>query len=105
MSGYGKHTIVLIQYTPNRTTRTYHDYETVADAMNGICQLYEQKLKNMNPNYRNITYDISDLFTYIDQLSDLSCLVFNPQVNSYVPYSKEWIKTRIYTHLKKQANP
>ena len=33
----------------SKSTRTFSDFETVADAMNGICQLYEQRLKQMNP--------------------------------------------------------
>jgi len=98
-----KHTIVLAQFTQNRNTRTYMDYETVSQAMIGICQLYEQKLQMLNPNIRNITYDVSDLFGYIDELADLTCLVFNAQANAYIPYNKDWIKQRVYAHLKKLA--
>ena len=28
--------------------------------------MYEQKLKAQNPSHRNITYDISDLFFFVD---------------------------------------
>ena len=51
MAGAGapKHTIVLLQETASKSTRTFSDFESVADAMNGICQLYEQRLKQMNP--------------------------------------------------------
>ena len=35
--------------TASKSTRTFSDFETVGDAMNGICQLYEQRLKQMNP--------------------------------------------------------
>lgn len=41
----------------------------------GICGLYERKLKELNPAIRNITYDISDLYNFIDGLADLSALV------------------------------
>ena len=98
MSG-GKHTIVLVQTTASRATRTFHDYEGIGVAMDGvplphpahhagqqrgltvaswraagICAMYEQKLKAQNPSHRNITYDISDLFFFVDSLGDLSCL-------------------------------
>ena len=51
MAGAGapKHTIVLLQETASKSTRTFSDFESVADAMNGICQLYEQRLKQMTP--------------------------------------------------------
>jgi hypothetical protein len=42
----------------------------------GICGLYERKLKELNPAIRNITYDISDLYNFIDGLADLSALVY-----------------------------
>ena len=41
----------------------------------GVVKLYEAKLKQLNPQVRQITYDISDLFSYIDSLGDLSALV------------------------------
>jgi hypothetical protein len=41
----------------------------------GLCKLFEQKLKNMNPHQRNITYDVSELFAYIDGLGDLGILL------------------------------
>eukprot|EP00742_Colponemidia_sp_Colp-10_P007264 GILJ01007808.1.p1 GENE.GILJ01007808.1~~GILJ01007808.1.p1 ORF type:complete len:107 (+),score=16.56 GILJ01007808.1:42-362(+) len=102
-SGDSKHTIVLAQFTQNKNTRTYIDYENLNLALDGICQLYEQKLKLMNPHLKNITYDIAELFNYIDALGDLSCLVFSPSQNAYVPHNKEWIKTRVFEHLKKLA--
>ncbi len=37
--------------------------------------MYEEHLKRLNPNSPSITYDISHLFDFVDQLHDLSCLV------------------------------
>lgn len=42
----------------------------------GVCKMYEEHLKRMNPNSPSITYDISQLFDFIDDLADLSCLVW-----------------------------
>mmetsp|Transcript_46477 Transcript_46477/g.88749 ORF Transcript_46477/g.88749 Transcript_46477/m.88749 type:complete len:100 (+) Transcript_46477:109-408(+) len=97
------HTIVLLQMTQNTNTRTYLEFETVNLAMDGICQMFERRLKELNPNLRNITYDITDLYDFIDQLADMSCLVLNPQLNAYMPQNKEWMKKRAFQHLKKQA--
>lgn len=41
----------------------------------GICGQFEKRLKDANPNLRNITYDISDLYKYIEALTDMSALV------------------------------
>jgi hypothetical protein len=55
-------------------SRTYSDHKTVGVAMDAVVKMYEEKLKQLNPAVRNITYDISDLFAYIDSLYDLSAL-------------------------------
>eukprot|EP00002_Diphylleia_rotans_P023814 TRINITY_DN468_c0_g1_i1.p2 TRINITY_DN468_c0_g1~~TRINITY_DN468_c0_g1_i1.p2 ORF type:complete len:102 (-),score=27.18 TRINITY_DN468_c0_g1_i1:232-537(-) len=98
-----KHTIVLVQYTPDLRSRTFMDYEAVNQAVEGICGMYEQVLRQQHPNRADFTYDLTSLYAYIDKLTDMSCMVYEPSVNAYIPYNKEWIKKRIYDHLKKQA--
>ncbi len=71
----GKHTILLVQFTAAVTSRTYYDFETVPEAMNGVIKLYEQKLKQLNPSLKTITYDIADLFGFIDAVGDISALM------------------------------
>lgn len=50
------HTIVLVELTAG--SRTYDQYATVRAAMNGVCQLFEKRLKLQHPNKAQITYDI-----------------------------------------------
>jgi len=40
--------------------------------------MFEEKLKKQfaNTGRRDITYDVKDLWNYIDQLPDLGCLMF-----------------------------
>merc|ERR1711971_544475 len=57
-----------------------------------------------NTNIPSITYDISQLFDFIDQLADLSCLVYQRSSNTYAPYNKDWIKEKIYILLRRQAS-
>ncbi|XXG52618.1 hypothetical protein AAC387_Pa03g0897 [Persea americana] len=85
-----RHTIILMQTSQNRATRTFMDYDSISQAMDGICGLYERKLKDLNPAILNITYDIADLYNFIDGLADMSALV-------------HWIKQRTFQHLKKRA--
>ncbi len=75
------HTIVLVQPTASKSSRTFSDYENVTAAMDGVCGMFEKRLKELNPNMRQITYDINDLYRYIDMLHDLSALVFVPGVH------------------------
>merc|ERR1712168_887088 len=101
MTSTGQHTIVLIQPTKKPDGRTYSDFKTIHEAMEGVCKLFEEHLKRQNPTKPQITYDVADLFDFIDQLPDLCCLVF--EGDRYAPYNKEWIKERIYIMLRKQA--
>nr|CAD7401897.1 unnamed protein product [Timema poppensis] len=97
------HTIMLIQSGNKPETRTYSDYESVNECMEGVCKIYEEHLKQQNPNTPSITYDISQLFDFIDQVADLSCLVYQKSTNTYAPYNKDWIKEKIYVLLRRQA--
>ena len=85
--------------------------------------MYELHLKEDKPGMTTITYDISQLFDYIDKLTDLSCLVyvfvwiqidsvihffvfttrFQRSSNMYAPFPKDWIKEKIFVFLKREA--
>uniref|UniRef100_A0A2I3HZZ6 Enhancer of rudimentary homolog n=1 Tax=Nomascus leucogenys TaxID=61853 RepID=A0A2I3HZZ6_NOMLE len=75
------HTILLVQTTKRPEGRTYADYESVNECMEGVCKI-------MNPNSPSITYDISQLFDFINDLADLSCLVYRADTQTYQPYKK-----------------
>ncbi|KAF0303578.1 Enhancer of rudimentary [Amphibalanus amphitrite] len=98
------HTILLVQPSAKAESRSYSDYESVNECMEGVCKIYEEHLKRMNPNTPSITYDISQLFDFVDQLNDLSCLVYQKSSNTYAPYNKDWIKEKIYILLRRQAS-
>ncbi|KMT16947.1 hypothetical protein BVRB_2g044170 [Beta vulgaris subsp. vulgaris] len=92
-----------MQTSQNRASRTFMDYESISQAMDGICALYERKLKEINPTLRNISYDIGDLYNFIDGLADLSGLVYEHSIQAYLPYDREWIKQKALQRLKKLA--
>uniref|UniRef100_A0A8C6DR90 Enhancer of rudimentary homolog n=1 Tax=Moschus moschiferus TaxID=68415 RepID=A0A8C6DR90_MOSMO len=83
--------------------RTYADYESVNERTEGVCKMYEEHLKRMNPNSPSVTCDISWLSDLIDDLADLSCLVYRADTQTYQPYNKDWIKEKIDLLLHRQA--
>ncbi|XP_064603061.1 enhancer of rudimentary homolog [Liolophura sinensis] len=97
------HTILLVQPNTRPETRTYSDYDSVTECLEGVCKIYEEHLKRLNPDCPSITYDISQLFDFIDQLTDLCCLVYQKSLGTYVPHNKDWLKEKIYIMLRKQA--
>ena len=50
-----------------------------------------------------LSYDISDLHRYLDSLPQLVALI-QDQSGSYTPHEKDWIKKRVYLHLRNQAS-
>lgn len=69
------HTILLIQFTHDDNSRTFLDYEDIGRCVDGLCQLYEQKLKIQCEGEQEVSYDVSQLFGYLDSLKDLGALV------------------------------
>lgn len=68
-----------------------------------LCELYEKGVKEKLPHVRSISYDVSDLYSFLDNLQDISCLVFSSQLNAYLPRGREWIKQQLLTHLQQQS--
>eukprot|EP00298_Acanthocystis_sp_HF-20_P016109 c21381_g1_i1.p1 GENE.c21381_g1_i1~~c21381_g1_i1.p1 ORF type:complete len:100 (+),score=28.99 c21381_g1_i1:30-329(+) len=96
------HTILLHQATNQPSSRTYYDFDTIQAAVDHICTMYETRLKKNNPTAQNITYDISELFAWIDSQPDMACLVFEVQLQAYSPHPKDWIKQKVLSALRKQ---
>ena len=92
----------MIQPTQSKSSRTYLDYPSVNHAMDGapvavdtllaapllhsrsvalhlfpagLCKDFERKLRSLNPGMATITYDVADLYAYVDQMTDISALV------------------------------
>ena len=115
--------ILLVQSTESTASRTYVVFEAPAQAWDAVTRMcvwsalfharalsprspaaspacrYEDKLKGTLPGVASITYDVQDVFRYIDNLPDLSCLVLEGK--RYTPCGRDYVKAQIYAHLRK----
>ena len=98
------HTILLIQFTSDDTSKTFLDYDDIGRCVDGVCQLYEQRLKLQNSDKTEVTYDVSELFAYLDSLKDIGILVYNVNIKAYEPKGRDWLKQQLFSGLKGQAN-
>ncbi|XP_012511498.1 PREDICTED: enhancer of rudimentary homolog [Propithecus coquereli] len=73
------HTILLVQPTKRPEGRTYADYESVNECMEG----------EFNTNQK---LPVAFLF-----------LSYRADTQTYQPYNKDWIKEKIYVLLRRQA--
>jgi hypothetical protein len=75
-----RHVIVLVQFSETLGSRTFLDYDTLDGAMDGLCGIYEKELAVKKQPAG--TYDIKDLYAFMDQLADVSLLVFHEPVSA-----------------------
>lgn len=85
------------------STRTFFDFDTVRAALESIVSMFEKRLKELNPTLPTISYDIADLYAYLDTFHDFTALVLDPSCGKYDPFPKEWVKEQVFNLLKQQA--
>ncbi|XP_017985203.1 PREDICTED: enhancer of rudimentary homolog isoform X5 [Theobroma cacao] len=83
-----------MQTSQNRAPRTFVDYDSISQAMDGIRGLYERKLKKLNPATQNITYDIGVLYNFIDGLADMIALAYD-SLSLPPPFSDYFFKSNL----------
>jgi hypothetical protein len=86
------HTILLFQQESSPISRTFYDFPTLKGAAAGLTQIFENQLRDCNPGRKELSYNMADLYQYIDRVPDLSMLVFDPQTKQYKPLSKSMVK-------------
>ncbi|CAD5219634.1 unnamed protein product [Bursaphelenchus okinawaensis] len=97
------HTILLIQASAAADTRTWSDYNSTELCLEAVCKIYEEHLKKVRQKL-TVTYDVDDLFEFLNRLTDLSCMVLDTRRNVYIPRSREWIKAQLFNLLSKNHN-
>ncbi|KAE9533453.1 hypothetical protein AGLY_009091 [Aphis glycines] len=101
---YSLHTILLVQPGNDPETRICIGYNSLEECMNGICGFYEACLMNLNPTVTTFTYEIYQLFDFLDNLIHISCLVYQPDTMMYVQFDKQMIKVELFIQLGCQTN-
>jgi hypothetical protein len=89
-------------------TRTYLDFDTISDALDGLVQIFEQSLRRTAVAQgkildEHLSYELPELLAFLDNLAELTCMVFNDVQKIYLPHGRDWIKSRLYISLKKLA--
>ena len=61
-------------------------------------------MKVQNRDKTEISYDVAELFAYLDSLTDLGAMVYNVNIKAYEPKGRDWLKVQVYNGLKGQAS-
>eukprot|EP00126_Sphaerothecum_destruens_P015390 Sdes_comp9385_c0_seq1m845 len=98
------HTILLLQPSRSVKSRTWSDYDTLSLCIEGILRMFETSLQEKLPNKTHITYDVKQIYNFLDQLGEVNALVFSDSQQAYIPHNVVWLKEKIFSHLKKIAS-
>ncbi|CAK0810172.1 unnamed protein product [Prorocentrum cordatum] len=96
------HTILLVQFRKVASSRTYLEYDSLSEGMDGLCQLYEQALKMQHADKATAKYSLEELWQFVDDLQDIVCLIHDARGGDYLPHGRAWIKKQVLNHLKGQ---
>ncbi|XP_054278350.1 enhancer of rudimentary homolog [Macrosteles quadrilineatus] len=96
------HFILLIQPSEDSFSRSFSDFETIDELMEGITDIYDDYIKKAFPSKSNITYDLLSILKFVKGLRDISCLEYKQIQNMYIPHSKEWVAQELYKYLAKK---
>ncbi|KAJ1945859.1 hypothetical protein FBU59_002189 [Linderina macrospora] len=95
------HTILLLQRSSSKETRTYEDFDTVEEALESVIRMFETRLKALCPTAQHLNYSLDDLNRFIDQHKEFCMLVLDSKTQAYASRDIAWIKVRIHDHLRK----
>jgi len=89
---------------PTFVHRVHHPVAPLTQqCLDTFVKTYETKLKALNPNAQQLTYTVMDLHTYIDEMADLSALVYSPAEKLYAPRGKDFLKKQLLLRLQAAA--
>ena len=64
--------------------------------------MFEENFRAIHEDRSSFTYDLSELYAFLESLYEVFILVYNEKIRGYLPHGKDWIKSKIYKVLSKQ---
>lgn len=87
------HVIVLLQPAGEKS-RAYSDFESVVNAVEGLCSIFEETYKKEN-NVEEVEYDIDDVIGFFDNFDEVLFMTFHDGLRHYIPRDFDWIRGRL----------
>ncbi|KAL5249205.1 hypothetical protein ACHWQZ_G018156 [Mnemiopsis leidyi] len=91
--------ILLIQPLHRQGSRTYSRYDSLTECLQAVIKVFEEHLKNVFKNDEKISYNVSQLMDFVQNLSDIVILIYNKEFRRYEPYGRKFVKSKIYGYL------
>jgi hypothetical protein len=90
------HVILLLQFDSRVSSRIWAQFTSTSDAIEEIIRMFEDDLRNNRLKVGNkLSYPITDLHQYVDNLHEACCLTLDHSTNKYTPHSTDWLKQQM----------
>lgn len=96
--------ILLIQLEESPASRTFFYLTSIDLAITKVLEIYEQRLKQLNPSISHLSYTLKDVFQFIEKSPEFGVLVFDGGIKAFVPHDKKWIKDKVAARLAKNIH-
>lgn len=96
--------LLLVQQRLDQDSKRYQEFLSLEKCLDYLLKLFEDKLRSQLQEKDNFTYDLSDLYEFLDDLPQISCLIYSDEMRNYTPHDKNWVKSKIYSHLTTQLS-
>ena len=90
-----------MQSTSDIESRMFYDFPSVTKSVEFLISQFELNFRDERQGQTSFTYDLRALYAYIDKHPELFVLVYSETTKSYVPYGKQWIKSKVHEILTK----
>ena len=60
-----------MQMNSSAYSRTYIDFDSIGDGVDGLFQVYEQHLRKINPEDEELNYEFTHFVEFLDDLPNL----------------------------------
>lgn len=99
MSGKAPSHAVLASRRPFAALTVLPNIPLRSFCASGLTLIFENKLRELNPGSQSLTYELPELFKYIDSLADVSILVYDKEHKMYKPYGITVIKNHLLQQI------
>lgn len=93
---------VYLLIKPSHSHSLYLTFDSVPKLMNGLCNRFEQRLSDLNPQRAQLTYDLRDLYNWLDTMIEINVFTPDGDCGGYHLCDLAWIKSQLGKHLISQ---
>lgn len=86
----------------DENSRFYLDFSNEKEALVALSEMYEQLLRQKNPERSKVLYSLADLIDFVEKLTEVVLLVYDAKNKGFQPHGKSWIKALILTQSVSQ---